>query len=92
MFNNRPLNLIREQSVYVCADPTFTSDVQSVSTASARDLFTHQTGQALITLGKVFTSVPPFNDHIDRNTGELLISLGNKLKARKKARILPEEK
>lgn len=47
---------------------------------SARKLFTHQTGQALITLGTLFKHIPPFNESIDKNTGDTLISIGRKLK------------
>ena len=50
---------------------------------AVREQFTHQTGQALETLGKVFKFVPPFNEHIDKNTGQLLISIGKKLKGMK---------
>jgi hypothetical protein len=51
--------------------------------SQARDLFTEQTGQVLLELGNMFLNIPPFNDHIDRTTGELLISIGNKLRTRK---------
>ncbi|NWF65576.1 MAG: hypothetical protein HXY38_14865 [Chloroflexi bacterium] len=47
---------------------------------AARDAFTRQTGQALITLGTLFKHVPPFNESIDTNTSETLISIGKKLK------------
>ncbi len=50
---------------------------------STRNLFTHETGQVLVTLGTVFKFIPPFNDHIDQNTGQMLISLGKKLKSTK---------
>jgi len=66
------------EKVCACADTT--CEVQVLTASSERDLFTRQIGQALLTLGKVFVSVHPFNDHIDRNTGELLISIGKKLK------------
>jgi hypothetical protein len=69
-------DLIEKQSVYACVES------MSAASPSPRDLFTAQTGEALITLGKIFTSVPPFNDHIDPSTGQLLISLGKKLKKR----------
>jgi hypothetical protein len=69
------------EKLYACADTT--CEVQVPTASFERDLFTWQIGQALITLGKIFVSVHPFNDHIDQKTGELLISLGNKLKARK---------
>jgi hypothetical protein len=47
------------------------------------DLFTQQTGQVLLEMGNLFLNVPPLNEHIDQNTGRLLISIGNKLKTRK---------
>ncbi len=47
---------------------------------SARELFTYETGQVLEVIGKMFVNIPPFNDHIDQNTGRLLISIGKKLK------------
>lgn len=50
------------------------------SEKSARRVFTHQTGQALIALGTFFKHIPPFNESIDKNTGETLISIGRKLK------------
>ncbi len=50
---------------------------------STRSLFTHETGQALVTLGTVFKFIPPFNDHIDKSTGQMLISIGKKLKSAK---------
>lgn len=53
------------------------------SKASTRSIFTRQTGEALVTLGTVFKFIPPFNEHIDKNTGQLLISIGRKLKAAK---------
>jgi len=59
--------------------PTSSSDV-SAQPASVRALFTQETGQVLETIGKMFVNIPPFNDHIDQNTGRLLISIGKKLK------------
>jgi hypothetical protein len=53
------------------------------SKESMRSLFTHETGQVLVALGTVFKFVPPFNDHIDENTGQMLISIGRKLKSAK---------
>jgi len=47
---------------------------------TARGIFTRQTGQTLITLGTLFKHVPPFNETIDKNTSETLISIGRKLK------------
>ncbi|HAX68575.1 MAG TPA: hypothetical protein PK152_19425 [Anaerolineales bacterium] len=46
---------------------------------STRSIFTRQTGQALISLGMLFKHVPPFNETIERSTGETLISIGRKL-------------
>lgn len=45
-----------------------------------RTFFTYKTGQVLETIGQMFLSIPPFNDHINSSTGRLLISLGRKLK------------
>jgi hypothetical protein len=73
--SNHDINLIEKQTAYACVEP-----MNAVPPSTTRDLFTTHTGEALITLGKIFTSVPPFNDHIDRNTGQLLISIGKKLK------------
>jgi hypothetical protein len=53
------------------------------SKTSTRSLFTHETGQVLVTLGTVFKFIPPFNDHIDESTGQMLISIGRKLKSAK---------
>ncbi len=64
--------LTDKQKVYVCVE-----DHKS----STRSLFTHQTGEVLVTLGTVFKFIPPFNDHIDQNTGQMLISIGKKLKS-----------
>lgn len=58
---------------------TFTAD----SKTTTRNLFTRETGQVLVTLGTVFKFIPPFNDHIDQNTGQMLISIGQKLKSTK---------
>lgn len=44
-----------------------------------RTPFTHQTGQILVAFGMLFKHVPPFNETIDENTGETLISIGKKL-------------
>ena len=56
---------------------------QTERKTSTRSLFTHETGQVLVTLGTVFKFIPPFNDHIDQNTGQMLISIGKKLKSTK---------
>jgi hypothetical protein len=79
MSSNNRTNLLGNQKVYVCADGSCTAQAEPTSSAT-RDLFTRQTGQALITLGEVFVNVPPFNDHIDQSTGKMLISIGRKLK------------
>jgi hypothetical protein len=82
--SNRPhINLIENQNIYMLKDEEFSSPTAVSSHTSARDLFTHQTGQVLVELGNLFINIPPFNDHVDPNTGELLISIGNKLKAGK---------
>lgn len=52
---------------------------------NARSLFTQQTGQALITLGTLFKHVPPFNESIDKSTGDTLIAIGKKLKRNRQA-------
>jgi hypothetical protein len=80
MTSNTRTDFVEEQQAWACVDQARDSDVRSFHASSARDIFTGQTGQALITLGKIFVNVPPFNDHIDRSTGQLLISLGKKLK------------
>jgi hypothetical protein len=58
------------------------TDAQSSLSAPARDLLTHQTGQVLVEIGNMFINMSPFNEHVDRNTGDLLISIGNKLKSK----------
>lgn len=50
---------------------------------TARSLFTHQTGQALVALGTMFKHIPPFNEAIDSTTSNTLISIGKKLKSTK---------
>jgi hypothetical protein len=40
---------------------------------------TRQTGQMLVAFGMLFKHVPPFNETIDENMGETLISIGRKL-------------
>lgn len=52
------------------------------SESTTRSLFTRQTGQALIAIGVLFKHIPPFNENIDKNTGDTLISIGKKLKDR----------
>ena len=67
---------MEKQETLVASDST-------VVEPSARSLFTRQTGQALITLGTLFKHVPPFNESIDKSTGDTLISIGKKLKGKK---------
>ena len=82
--SDRPhINLIENQNIYMLKDEEFSKATAISGPASARDLFTHQTGQVLVEIGNLFINIPPFNDHVDANTGNLLISIGNKLKARK---------
>jgi len=66
--------IVEEQNDHAHADDSKTS---------TRSLFTYETGQVLVTLGTVFKFIPPFNDHIDENTGQMLISIGKKLKSTK---------
>jgi hypothetical protein len=56
------------------------SSTMDIQPTNLRARFTHETGQVLETIGKMFVNIPPFNDHIDQNTGKLLISIGKKLK------------
>jgi hypothetical protein len=82
--SNRPhINLIENQNIYLSKDAEYSKATEISGSASTRDLFTHQTGQVLVEIGTMFINIPPFNDHVDANTGNLLISIGNKLKARK---------
>ena len=60
-----------------------TGSNSALAEAPARSLFTQETGQALITLGTLFKHVPPFNESIDKSTGDTLISIGKKLKGKK---------
>lgn len=69
-------NFIEKQQATVCINET-----QPPAPTNARALFTHETGQILETLGKMFVNIPPFNDHIDQNTGQMLISIGKKLQS-----------
>lgn len=62
---------------------TLVASDSSATESSTRTVFTNQTGQALITLGMIFKHVPPFNESIDVNTSETLISIGKKLKGKK---------
>jgi len=54
--------------------------VNIASTArQERTPLAHQTGQVLVTFGMLFKHVPPFNETIDKSTGETLIAIGRKL-------------
>ena len=64
----------KEKQVYAVTDSTVSTE------KSAGKAFTRQTGQALIALGTFFKHIPPFNEAIDKNTGDTLISIGRKLK------------
>lgn len=66
---------MEEQQIYIASE-------SSVAELPARSLFTRQTGEALITLGTLFKHVPPFNESIDKSTGDTLISIGKKLKGK----------
>ncbi len=55
----------------------------TATTSPTRSVFARQTGQVLVTLGTLFKHVPPFNETIDKSTGETLISIGRKLKSTK---------
>ena len=73
-------NFIEKQKPTVYTDSSRIMDVQTSAPSNVRALFTHETGQVLETIGMMFVNIPPFNDHIDQNTGKLLISIGKKLK------------
>ncbi|MBI5964324.1 MAG: hypothetical protein HY863_12675 [Chloroflexi bacterium] len=70
-------NLIEKQKSTAYLDSSGTTNAQP---ATVRGLFTRETGQILETIGRMFVNIPPFNDHIDQNTGRMLISIGKKLK------------
>lgn len=72
-------NFIEKQNSTAYMDSSDTTDAQPTT---VRDLFTQETGQILEAIGKMFMNIPPFNDHIDQNTGRMLISIGKKLKKR----------
>lgn len=69
-------NFIEKQQATIFVEKT-----RPPASTNARSLFTHETGQILETLGKMFVNIPPFNDHIDQNTGQMLISIGKKLQS-----------
>ncbi|HEX6270158.1 MAG TPA: hypothetical protein VFZ43_07985 [Anaerolineales bacterium] len=76
-------SLTEGKSSYMRPDAGSNSDMRESRPSYARDVFTHQTGQILLEIGTLFINIPPFNEHVDRNTGHLLISIGNKLRSRK---------
>ena len=66
-----------------CSDAHAAPYADSTVSTSERNFVTHQTGRLLVTLGKMFITLPAFNSHIDNSTGELLINIGRKLKKTK---------
>lgn len=64
-------------------EPQINTTLHSTIHVSRRNLFARHIGQVLVSLGAVFMYLPPFNDHIDQSTGQLLISLGRKLSSTK---------
>ncbi|MBV6393717.1 MAG: hypothetical protein KPEEDBHJ_02960 [Anaerolineales bacterium] len=62
-------------------ETTTTSDCAEAE-STARGIFTRQTGQALIAIGVLFKNIPPFNETIDKSTGDTLITIGRKLKGK----------
>ena len=75
--------LSEHDTSYIMSETGSGAEALEPKSPDARDLFTHQTGQVLLELGNLFIHIPPFNEHVDRNTGALLISIGNKLQGRK---------
>ena len=75
--------LNNSHQVCSCSDEHATSYADSSISTSERNFVTHQTGSLLVTLGKMFITLPAFNNHIDNSTGELLIDIGRKLKKTK---------
>lgn len=67
---------LQEQKIY-------TTYGASAEAATTRKLFASQTGQTLVALGTLFKHIPPFNETIDTSTGDMLISIGRKLKSTK---------
>lgn len=71
-----------EEPIMEKIKPTSASDLAEADT-TARGIFTRQTGQTLIVLGTLFKHVPPFNESIEKSTGDTLIAIGKKLKGQK---------
>lgn len=61
------------------------STEKAMTTTSSKQVkgtpLTRQTGQVLVAFGTLFKHIPPFNETIDENTGNTLISIGKKLLA-----------
>ena len=72
-----------KNSHQVCSNSNAISCAGPAISAPERNLVTNQTGNLLVTLGKMFITLPAFNNHIDNSTGELLINIGRKLKKTK---------
>ena len=64
-------------------EPQISNSLYPAIQISRRNLMAYHIGQVLVSLGAVFMYLPPFNNHIDQSTGQLLISLGRKLRAAK---------
>lgn len=56
------------------------SDPMDTHPGNVRELFAHKTRADPRNDRKNVRKHPAFNDHIDRNTGQMLISIGKKLK------------
>ena len=82
MSSNLNSSLVQDPKTYACIEEGYGSTTAS-SSLTDRDLFTRQTGQLLLTLGHMLMNLPAFNAHIQPSTGKRLVSLGNKLSARK---------
>ena len=76
-------NLVEQNASYILPETGSVTEIPAPRSSDARDLFTRQTGQVLLELGNLFIHVPPFNEHVDPDTGALLISIGNKLQRKK---------
>ena len=75
--------LNNSHQVRSCSDAHAAPYADSAVSTSERNFVTHQTGRLLVTLGKMFITLPAFNSHIDNSTGKLLINIGRKLKKTK---------
>lgn len=77
------ITINNNRSVCSCHDGQESFSAETVISGSERNLVTRQTGSLLVTIGKMFIALPAFNNHIDRNTGKMLIDIGSKLKRTK---------